>query len=132
MNPRALTSIMEQFLIFALGLVIFSMVVLSFRGIGERVDEQTAIVDVRGAANYIRANIVDVWEIANVGEEAVVERVLSIPVEGSAFFEGREVCVVTADSRECVPVPLDVELEGKAYTLEKFRVIGRRDMVELA
>ena len=131
LNRRAITSIMEQFLIFAIGLVIFSMVVISFRGIGENVEVQAETGNVREAANYLRANIVDVWKIANVGEEPRVERMLSLQVEGSAVFEGNMVCVVTADDKECVPVPLDAGLEGKAYTLEKFSVIGYKDRVVL-
>jgi len=131
MNKRAITSIMEQFLIFAIGLVIFSMVVISFRGIGENVEAQADAGNVREAANYLRANIVDVWKIANAGEEPRVERVLSLKLEGKAIFEGNEVCIVTADNKECVPLPLDAALEGKAYTLEKFSVIGYKDRVLL-
>ena len=131
MNRRGITAIMEQFLIFAIGLVIFAMIVVSFRGIGEQVEGQAELTNVRGAATYVRANIIDVWQAANAGNDAKVERTLSLPFEGKILFEGGEVCIVTADDEECVPVPLDVELEGKAYTLEKFRVIGYKDRVEL-
>ena len=89
------------------------------------------IADVSKAASYLAVNIIEVWEIANTGNDARVERRMSIPLEGSAEFRGREVCVITPKEEECSPIPLDTELKGKAYTLEKFTIISTNEGVEL-
>jgi len=131
MNKRGITTIMEQFIIFALGIVIFVMITYSFQQIGENIEQRNNVLDVSQATVFLATNVVEVWEIANTGENAEVERTLSIPLQGSAEFRTREVCLITENSEECSPIPLDVELKGKAYTLEKFTLISTKEGVEL-
>lgn len=131
MNPRAITTIMEQFIIFALGIVIFAMIALSFSQVGENIEQKNEIMGISQATAYLAANVVEVWEIANTGHSAMVERTLSLPISGTAEFGDREVCVSTKTDRECSPLPLDAELKGKAYTLEKFTLISTKEGVEL-
>ena len=122
---------MEQFIVLAFGIVIFSMIVLTFQSAGDSIEEKNQVRDLSEASNYLAVNIIDTWQTANTGKSATVERTLSLPMDGTALFRDGKVCITTSAAEECSPLPINAKLKGKAYTLEKFTLISTREGVEL-
>ncbi len=123
---RGSVSIVGQILMFMVGITIFSIVVLGFENIEEgflNVGEELAG---RQVSRYVAFSVMDAWLAEEIGKNASVVAYIDVPYTGGnelkVELKAGSVCASTLYQEACKRVPLNITLEGDAYTLQRFRI----------
>lgn len=119
MNSRAITPIIEQFFIFAMGVFLFSIVVVAFRGMEADYLDKTGELSAQLAAEYTSFSIMNVYELKNTGRNPSVYTTVTIP--NSKYFlevKGSNVTAAAGSKTATVRLPVKIAAKGNAYTIE--------------
>lgn len=133
MNKKGISTITEQFLMFAIAMILFVMVVLAFRSVGSRYSGHADAETLERINRYVILQAEDVWSAVQAGGSPEVVRTAGIPVEETVYLtvEGGEVCSEMKGEKQCTPISPGVPLDGKTYTVEKFSIIGTKEGVTI-
>jgi len=119
MNRRAITPIIEQFFVFAMGVFLFAIVVVAFRGMEADYMDKTGGLSVQLAAEYLSFSIMNVYELENIGKNPSMHTIVTIP-NSKYFLEVKDSNVTAASDSKMATVRLPVRAaaKGNAYTIE--------------
>ncbi len=126
MNRRAVTPIIEQFFIFAMGVFLFSMAVITFRGIERDYLDKTAGFSVQLAGEYLSLSIMNVHELASIGKNPAIRTTVTMPnSEKTRYYmevKGPNITAAGGQKTAAVRIPAKTTAEGNAYTNLPFNI----------
>lgn len=123
---RGGVSIVGQALVFMLGIAVFSIIVVGFADIEERFLNVGEELTGRQVSRFVAFSVMNTWMLQDIGKSASVVAYADVPYVGGEELElemknGR-VCASSFYQEACKKVPLNITLEGSAYTLQRFKL----------
>ncbi|MFH1786867.1 MAG: hypothetical protein ABH829_04440 [archaeon] len=123
---RAQATIIEQFILFAAGFVLFIYIAVGFGGIQGKFFFEAQEGDLHYVSEYVALEIERAWSLMEIGHDAEVEITIGIPAPRNTLLEldGSSVCASADENRVCTKANVPASLKGKTYSLERFSIFG--------